>query len=338
MKEIKVALIGFGGIARSHNNAYHALKEEGYPISLVAVCDRNAEQFTATKTINLGSDFLPLPEGIHTYTDIDDLIAKEDFDMADICLPSFLHKDFATKLLRAGKHVLCEKPMALCSADCEEMISVAKASGKKLMVGQCLRFDPFYLFLKDCVEKKTFGEIKHLRMERLSEYPTWGEDKWFDDSEKCGGAILDTHIHDIDMARFLLGQPNSVSSIGYVKPSHCQLVNSRLFYDNLTVIADVAWDEARPVPFQAGFHAKFDDASVVFDGEKLLVYPNGGEVYTQKIENKDRIAEEIRLFGDWISSGSTENLVNTPESACASVKLIESLRKSVAQNGALVSL
>ena len=100
--KIKVALIGFGGIARFHNAAYKALAKKGVPVELVAVCDRNIEQFTKKITINIGGGDSVLGEGVRTYTDVDELLANEDFDMADICLPSFLHKDFSV-VARIGK-------------------------------------------------------------------------------------------------------------------------------------------------------------------------------------------------------------------------------------------
>ena len=93
--------------------------------------------------------------------------------------------------------------MAHSSAECEEMIRVSYETGKKLMVGQCLRFDSSYLFLKECIDSKKYGPLRNLFMDRLSAYPKWGADKWYESTEKCGGCILDTHIHDIDMARFL---------------------------------------------------------------------------------------------------------------------------------------
>ena len=216
MKEIKVALIGFGGIAKSHKKGYDLLSKEQAGIKLVAICDVNPEQFKKLdSSINLGSEGTITLEDIHTYTDMETLLANEEFDMADICLPSYLHKEYTVRLLRAGKHVLCEKPMALNSEDCEEMIRVAKECDRQLMIGQCLRFEPSYLFLKECIDDGRFGKLKSLFMDRLSGQPMWGFENWFSDTEKSGGCIMDMHIHDVDMARFLLGEPKAVSCIAY---------------------------------------------------------------------------------------------------------------------------
>ena len=300
---------------------------------VVAVFDKNAEQFNRNAVINLGGVNVMLSDDVHTYTDIDELLRNEDFDMADICLPSFLHKEYAIMLMKAGKHVLCEKPMALCHTDCLEMLRVAREQGRRLMIGQCLRFEPSYLYLKECIDTGRFGGLRHMTMERLSEYPTWGVGRWFDDKQKCGGCIIDTHIHDIDMARFILGEPESVSCVAYDNIPHCQIVNSRLFYRDTTIIVDAVWDETRPVPFRMGYYAKFDKASVAYDGECVKVHPNGEEAYAPYIPIADRVSEEIKLFVSLILNPVLENTVNSPESAAESVRLVRILAKSAEHDG-----
>ena len=145
MRKIRVALLGFGGIARVHNNAYQQLKREGYPVELVAVCEKNTETVRQAITINLGNDTEPLPESVKVYSCVEDLLENEEYDLADICLPTFLHKSMSVNQLLAGKHVLCEKPMALNAEDCAEMVAAARGAGLRLMIGQCLRFDKAYI-------------------------------------------------------------------------------------------------------------------------------------------------------------------------------------------------
>ena len=125
---IKVAIIGFGGISKVHYNGYLALKAENVPVELVAVCDVNPERFDIPIKTNLDVTPQPLAANIRTYTDVNELLAKEDFDMADICLPTYLHKEYAVQMLNAGKHVLCEKPMALNAEECDEMIDYFSGS------------------------------------------------------------------------------------------------------------------------------------------------------------------------------------------------------------------
>ena len=336
MQRIRVALIGFGGIARIHNNAYNQLAREGYPVELVAVCEKNVESVRQAVKINLGTDNEPLAEGVRVYGDVDELLQNEDFELADVCLPTFLHKEISVKLLEAGKHVICEKPMALSSSDCAEMVESAKKLNRRLMIGQCLRFDHCYLYLKKCMDEKLFGEVKYVTMHRLSEYPRWSPA--FADLERTGGCILDTHIPAIDVARMIFGEPRSVSALAYNKMPFCQVVNSRLYYDGFSVIADCCWDESREKPCEAGFRAIFENATVVSDGENVKIFENGKEPYAANLTPTDRIKDEIAHICNLIANPEAEDSHNPPESAYMSVKLIERLKESASLGGARITL
>ena len=328
-------MIGFGGIARAHYRAYSKLALENAPIELVAVCDIDPQKFTTKVKINLDNTESLLSDEIHKYTDVESLINEDSFDMVDICLPSYLHKEYAIKLLSAGKHVLCEKPMALSSEECREMLEAAKESSGRLMIGQCLRFNSLYQFLKDCIDSEKYGKLRQLHLDRRSPHPTWGYENWFSNTEKSGGCILDMHIHDIDMVRFLLGEPNAVSAVTYDTVTRWAVENSRLYYKDLVAIVNGSWDESESTRFYYGYRAGFDKATVILDNGNLMVYPNDGEAFTPDIPKADHIVEEIRYFVNVIT-GEKGNLTNPPESACESVRLIEKLRESSAKNGEIV--
>ena len=337
-KHIKVAMLGFGGIARSHRKAYWRLAQEGNTgIELVAICDIDPAQFTNSVAINLGADQTAKEEEIHTYTDLDEMLAKEEFEMIDICLPTYLHKEYTVRMLRAGKHVLCEKPMSLSYEDCDEMIRVAKEEGRKLMIGQCLRFDLSYLYLKECIDDGRFGALKSVFMDRLSAHPTWGFENWFSDSSKSGGCLLDLHVHDIDMVRFFLGEPRAVSAISYDGISRWEMVNTRLFYDGVMVVVNGSWDESPTRGFESGCRLTFEKAQVVLNGRKVTVYPNEGEVYEVEIPKCDYYAEEIRMIANTIMDPSIKNEANPPESARNTVALMNKLRDSADLGGQVLA-
>lgn len=333
MNEVRVAIIGWGGIARVHYSEYCRLYAQGVPVSVVAVFDKNPEQFRKNISINLGDTNVALTDSVHQYTDLDEMLRHEDFDMADVCLPTFLHCEYTVKLLEAGKHVLCEKPMALSHSDCQRMLTAAHKNDRRLMIGHCLRFSPFYLYLKECIDTGRFGKLRHMTMERLSEYPTWGSG-WFNDKTKCGGCVIDTHIHDVDIARFFLGEPRSVSCITYDDIPHCQLASSRLFYDETTVLIEGAWDETLPVSFQQGYNAKFEHASVVYDGASVKIFPHDGDAYVLDIVATESIGGEIELMTKLILHPEMENTVNSPRSSAKSIQLVELLSKS-GENGGI---
>lgn len=338
MKEVRVAMIGYGGIARSHNHGYRRLVEEGEPVRLVAVCDINEDQFKNQIGINIDTGKAGLPEGIHTYTNVDDLLANEEFDMADICLPSFLHSEYAIKFLKAGKHVLSEKPMALSTEQCDAMIEAAKEANRKLMIGLCLRFDECYLYLKECIDSGKYGNLTHLFMERLSAIPRWSFENWFRNTDRSGGCILDMHIHDIDMVRFLLGEPKAVSTVALDGEVRWQVENTRMYYDNKLVTINGSWSESATTSFTAGFRAGFEKATVISDCQTVTVYPAEGEPFTVEFPENHGIREEIRTFIHELLAGQIENGKNSPESSRETVRLIEKLRESAAQDGAIIKL
>ncbi|MBR7097939.1 MAG: Gfo/Idh/MocA family oxidoreductase, partial [Clostridia bacterium] len=331
--DVKVAMIGFGGIAKAHKRAYDRLAAENAEIRLVAVCDIDERAFYAATSTNLGAEKRADLAEVHTYTRLEEMLRQEDFDVADICLPSYLHKEYSIKLMAAGKDVLCEKPMALTSQECDEMIAASVKYDRKLMIGQCLRFDPAYLYLKECIETNRFGALRNLFMNRLSAHPMWGFEKWFTKTEKSGGCIMDMHIHDLDMARFLLGEPNEVSCVSYDGLTRWQVENTRLQYPSVMVTANGSWDEAPTFGFRADCKARFEEATVELSADRVRVFPNRGEAYFPTLSDRDRIAEEIRYFASTVADRSIENHTNTPESARKSVALVEKLRKSAAQNG-----
>lgn len=345
MKEIKFAMLGYGGIAKSHKHGYDILKEEGFPVKLVAICDIDKGQFTAAEqAINLGTTYGTDLTGIALYTDIDEMLAKEDFDVIDICLPTYLHKEYAIKLMRAGKHVLSEKPMSLSYADCKELLYVANECDRKITIGQCLHFEAGYIYLKKCIDDKRFGKVQSITLERLSELPTWKcFENWYLDPSRSGSAPFDLHIHDIDMANYLLGMPSAVSAVTLDNDVPMQYINSRLFYDNgVTVFATASWNEVKGTPFRMSYRARFDNATLVYTGGVVTVYPANADKFeaeeTKRENVKDRMAEEIKNMALLVGDPDFINTVNTPECAASSILLTEKLVESARLCGDKISL
>ena len=344
MREIKFALLGFGGIAQSHKYGYDILMSEGFPIKLVAICDIDEKQFHAKQEINLGASVRSDLDGIKLYTDVDEMLAKEDFDVVDICLPSYMHKDYAIKLMRAGKHVQSEKPMSLSYADCQEMLAVANECNKKLMIGQCLHFEAGYEYLKQCVDDGRFGKLRSLSFERLGGLPGWGFEGWYRDVNRSGGCPFDLHIHDVDMANYLLGLPKSVSSVAQDAEMPIQYVNTRMFYDGgVMVFATASWNESSTSGFRMAYRARFDDASLIYNGGSVKVCPDDGSATyeaegTRSGERKDRMAEEIRAIALAVGDPDYVNTVNDPRCAAGSIYLTEKIIESARKNGETVVL
>ncbi len=328
---IKVAMIGFGGIAQSSHLPGHLKLEQEGRMKLVAVCDVDPSRFEGKVEINIGGSDVSLSEDVHKYTDWKEMVEKEEIDMVDICVPTYLHADIAIEMLNRGYDVLSEKPMSLTYEDSMRMCEAAKKNGKKLMIGQCIRFSNNYNFLKDCVEKGTFGKLVTGVFRRLSPPPVWGFENWFMDYERSHGAILDLHIHDIDFICHLMGDPQAVSCNTKDVYAGRDIAHSTLYYPDCSILAIGDWS-LQGVPFTADFQVSFEKATVTLSGGKLTVYPREGEAYTPDVEEHDFYQAEIEFFLDVLEKG-VENTVNTPESAPTTVKLIATLCDSADKGG-----
>ena len=338
MREVKIGMIGYGGIAKAHMGAYKKFIEEGTPIKVVSICDINPEQFESAEEINIGVGEKYDLNGISLYTDIDEMLAKEDFEIADICLPTYLHCEYTLKMFEAGKHVICEKPMALCEEDCHIMAEAAIKYSKQLMIAQCLRFDPNYLFIKKCIDENTFGKVIFAQMSRMSALPKWGFQNWFQHTECSGGCALDMHIHDVDMVRFLFGEPRTVSAVAYDDVTRWQYINSRFhFEDEKVVTATCSWEESDTTPFYSDCRIRFEKATVLILNDKLTIYPQNGKPYTPEYEHKDRIAEELRTIAMLVTGDISENTDNKAESSMKSVALVKKLCESADSGGVITA-
>lgn len=150
--------------------------------------------------------------GASATTDDASIIADPRIDAVAITLPTHLHKEYAIAALRAGKPVLLEKPFAMTTAECNEIIAARDASGTPLMVGHTLRFWPEYVTLVNVVQRGELGRPLSAVAGRLGSAPDWSS--WFADPALSGGAVLDLMIHDLDALNWLLGQPKTIYARG----------------------------------------------------------------------------------------------------------------------------
>lgn len=141
-----------------------------------------------------------------TTTRWEELAEDPEIEAAVIATPNALHAPQATACLRAGKHVLVEKPMATSVEECETMIAAARRSGASLMVAHCWRFRDEVRAVRDRITAGELGEVVKTR--GYGVHAKWGPSGWFTDPALAGGgALVDMGVHAIDTARFLLGDP-----------------------------------------------------------------------------------------------------------------------------------
>ena len=257
---IKVGLIGCGFMGAMHANCYKNI--DG--VKLVAVADIRREKAEE------------LACGAEIYADGKDLIERADVDVIDICLPTFLHAEYAVKAMDKVKYLFVEKPVALTNAQAKEMIEKAIKTGCQVQVGQVIRFWDEYVELKKIIESGVYGKVVNANFRRISPRPTWGWNNWLLDASLSGGAGQDLHIHDVDYVLSLFGVPNKFYSIKNKTGELNSYVNTLMQYDNFVVGVEGTWDLPESHPFEATFRVVFEKATVENASGKFMLYDNSG--------------------------------------------------------------
>lgn len=321
---MKVGLVGCGFMGRMHANVYGQLDGA----KLVAAAEAKPEVLK-----RYAADF-----GVATYSTLEEMLASEALDAVDICLPTYLHKDFTIQAANAGKHVLCEKPMALNLADADAMAEACDRNGVKLMIGHCIRFWPEYAYLKRMVDEGRFGKLLSVHLLRYGEFPSWSSDNWLADSALSGGGVLDMHIHDTDFALYLLGKPDSQSSWGVIDsrgPSH---VFTTMTFGSTVAHLEGGWNLPEKTPFKHAFRAIFEDGAAIMDGGPLTIYRNGTDPLvpvfeTMKASGGGNISDlggyfyEIQYFVERVGKGLPLEIV-TPQTSRSSLEaVLEEIRQ-----------
>ena len=269
---LKVGLIGCGFMGAMHANCYKSI--EG--VELVAFANirkEKAEELAAGTNATL-------------YSDGKDLIANADVDIIDVCLPTYLHAEYAMLAMEKVKYVFVEKPVALTVEEGKAMIEKSKETGAQVQVGQVIRFWDEYVELRKIVESGKYGKVVNANFRRLSPRPDWGWEDWLLDDKRSGGAGQDLHIHDVDYVLSLFGEPNKFYSVKNSQGEKNSYVNTIMQYDGFVVGVEGTWDLPGSYPFSATFRVVFEKAVVENAGGKFMLYTNDGASEI-KIEKKE---------------------------------------------------
>lgn len=330
---LKLAIVGLGGLGKVHLRNVMELQRTRGDFELVALCDVEESRFHENIATNLGGDNAPVDlSAYRLYTDLDQMLAKERLDFAITALPTYLHADIGIKLLNHGIHLFSEKPMALNEQQSQAMIDAAQKSGKRLMIGQCLRYWPEYVKLKELIDSQAYGKVVRAEFFRYSATPVWSWQNWLMDEQKSGGAALDMHVHDVDFIQWALGMPEQVTSHATHIKSGFDSILTTYHYGHMLVTAACDWSLPPDYPFSASFLVRFEKATVKMDAAGMRIYPEEGKVFTPELGRPNAYRNEIDDFIDHLHKGFNSP-VNPPESALSSVKLaraeMESARKGV---------
>jgi len=194
MRKVNYAVIGarFG-----YSHLYGASRSEN--ANLCCFCDIDTELAEDRK-----KEF-----GVPYVTDAEEILNNPEIEAVSIALPDQMHRDYVIRALRAGKHVLCEKPMALKLDECREMIAVAKETGKFLMVGQVCRFTPAFAKAKELVDSGEIGELFFAESEYAHDYSKM-KASWRFDPKAPRHGMIGGGCHAVDLLRWICGNPKQV--------------------------------------------------------------------------------------------------------------------------------
>jgi predicted dehydrogenase len=295
-----------------HSEVYGAL--EG--VQLVHLCD--ADKSAAEKIAEA--------HGAAVSTSLDEMLAYPSIEVVDICLPTDLHADATVKALEAGKHVVCEKPMAIDLASADRMIAAANASGKRLMIAHCIRFWPEYEVLEGLTKSGELGKLLSLNLTRYGAFPSWSSNNWLADEKRSGGGALDMHVHDTDYALYLLGSPDRAVSFGTDDERGVSQIFTTMSFNGTVVHLEGGWNLPSTTPFKMAFRAIFEKGAAIFDGGPLTIYQDGKDAYTPELTKMSAAAQvgnvsdlggyfyELKYFFEKLRSGEPLDRI-TPESS-----------------------
>lgn len=197
MEKVKIGIIGTGSISNMHMSGYTRMKN----VEVIAACDINEERV---------KEFAQKYNIPNIFTDYNKMLEMEELDAVSVTTWNNIHAPASIAALNAGKHVLCEKPLALNADQAREMVEAAEKSEKILMVGFCRRFGDNAKALKEMIDGGDLGKIYYAKTGCLRRWGNPGG--WFSDKERSGGGpVIDLGVHMIDLVRYLSGKPKVVS-------------------------------------------------------------------------------------------------------------------------------
>lgn len=336
---LRVGLVGAGWPTWQHIKAYKKVED----VEVAALCDSDPERLEAI------ADEYEVPE---RYASYETMLKKASLDVVSVCTPNFLHKEMTVKALEAGKHVLCEKPIAVTPGEAREMQKVSKKTKKLLMPAHMMRFDPTLSTLKAFIDGGDLGEIYFIRGWWIRRSGIPGMGGWFTQRDKSGGGVLiDLGVHLLDLILWFMdfpapraltssfGDPFARRGRGAMSyGGHTQYGEERCDVEDY-VVAHVTFEGGASLFMQcswASHIASYDQglevwgeeggARLVPDDKDLIIFTERKGVpvnVSPQLPDLNPFDEEIRHFIECIREG-TKPLCDTRE-AVMTLELIEKI-------------
>lgn len=334
---VRVGVVGLGMMGVTHLQSYGGVADA----EVVAICDADEERLNGELRVwsNVENSEVALNlDNVRRYSDINKLLQQADIDAIDVCLPTDLHIRFGVMVLEAGKHLILEKPVARSAAEADPLVAAAAKSDKSVFIAQCIRFWPGWECVREWVTENRFGPLVSASVQRISAHPGG---PFYSNAERCGGALLDLHIHDVDFVQYVFGQPTAVTSQGVTtETGSIDHVTTRYHYDNeALVMAEGIWVPASKFEFSMSYRISFRDATVAFNsnnGSVVTIYPADGEKSEESLDSAIGYDRELTYFIKCIEDGVPPQQVTLADGINA-VRIAEAEKQSI-QSGKTVQL
>jgi predicted dehydrogenase len=334
---MRIGIIGLGMMGRTHYEAYQGIAGA----QVVAVADQDPKRAagdlsgTAGNVLKEGLTRLPMDK-IRGTTSAAELIGMKELDVVDVCVPTTQHVEVAIEAIKAGKHVLCEKPLARTSGEAERIAAAARSAKSMFMPAMCMRFWPQWTWLKKAVTEKRYGKVLAATFRRVASMPPG----WYGDGKISGGAALDLHIHDTDFIQYVFGMPRGVASRGYSKASgEIDHIATHYLYDEIPLVtAEGGWALADGYGFTMQYTVNFQSATADFDlaREQPLKLTQSGKTEPIDAGSGYGYAAELRYFLDCVKTGQRPSVV-TADDGVRSIRIVEAEVQSV-RSGQVVTI
>lgn len=338
---VRIGIAGIGFMGMTHFKASRRLRGG----KVAAICSGSAKK-RAGDWRGIGGNFgsgggrVDLA-GVGTHSDFDQLIHDPDIDLIDICYPSDQHVDRTIVALRAGKHVLVEKPIALTTRDAARMVRAAEKSDRHLMVAHVLPFFPQYAWLARAISDGSYGELLGAHFKRIISRPDWS--RGVSNLARSGGPGIDLHIHDVHFIQLLCGQPDRVVASGRLVQGYVEYASTTYRWDDrpdLTVTCASGAIAKKGRPFTHGFEVYTEQATIAFEASTLAGKPHepmplsvitgDGKVRKPKLGSGDAFKQEMQAAVDVVRTGRISPELSAEKAASAlrlCFKEVESVRR-----------
>lgn len=295
-KTLRIGFIGTGGIADLQLRLLAKRKD----VVVTALSDVNQETLARRQS--------ELPD-TQCYSDYKTMLSREKLDAVSVCTPNILHMQATIDALRAGNHVLCEKPLSMTVAEARKMLAAAKSARKKLVIGFQYRYDPRTQYLRQAMEEGQFGNILYGRVQAMRRrgIPNWGV---FGRKElQGGGPLIDIGVHVLEMTHYTMGAPTPISAsadmftyLGNKPSGGIQSMWPNWDHETYTVedlaVGRIRFDSGAVLHIESAFAAHVPDPSLM---NFQLMGDKGGATWSPTVIFTDEAGHMVNKEPAWLA-------------------------------------